>query len=938
MAIINDKIVKIRTATYGEEVRDAIADGIDSINKEVESTTARQDAVDVNENERIENENERKTSEDSRKTAENGRVVEFSSWRDLLKNGIKLKTLGYSKIATVSNQSRFEIDDVSFDIGMDSVMVFKNSIFIGGENYTVSPIVYNADGSTTKAGINFDSTITPDIVVGTEIYIVVFKNVPYEKDESMKFSAVSRHDTKYIATTDTTHIAINNDLYNPDTDILDVILKGTTLEKDYEYALNADKTIDLIGWTLLNGESLIFRVLKNVLPYEVQFDGALVKVDSMPMDRVQGLSASLAENVQQINNLQNNKADKTEVNSLASNKADTTYVDTKVASVASGSPKGTYATLTDLQTAYPTGTTGIYLVTADGKWYYWDGSAWTAGGTYQSTGIGDGTVKLTSLTSNAKKAVLKNVPLTQNNQKIGFYNNSTRSDDSSYLTKYYDVSKVDKIYITGTFSAYVNIYTLFDESGNIISYQRSSTDNNAISNMAIDCSNAASVAISSATGNFYNKPYTIFGDVYSFYDTDNQQKNVDKIKNDMYELLELKETSTKDGFYNSSYVFVQDAALFTKVFDVSEYDSVILSGHFSPYNYSYILYDESMNVISSQYLKSVTDFALELDTKSAKSLYVTTSKQTGYWDVTTVKANIPKNKMGFWYDKKIVWFGTSIPAGGYSGLETEHNYPKMVGEILGANVINEAIGSSPAHQFSNDYITSENPLGYCRDWIPASRCLSNSLAEAQYILDNYNSGIFNKNVPGSITPELTASVLDCSYENKLDRHLGDGNRADIYIFDHGYNDYMLAEDDFSDNDPYNKYTFKGAMNFLINRILSDNPNAKIVMISHYTNQNLQVYQGDLLRIEEDVADTWQLPICKLYEKLGWSSKYKITTTMDWNADGYLVDTGVQRQATVFSLWVKDGIHPHTDASYKALDYIAENIAAWLDSDVRKTLL
>jgi lysophospholipase L1-like esterase/outer membrane murein-binding lipoprotein Lpp len=62
-------------------------------------------------------------------------------------------------------------------------------------------------------------------------------------------------------------------------------------------------------------------------------------------------------------------------------------VDTKVAQIVSGSPKGTYATLTALQTAFPTGTTGVYLVTADGKWYYWNGSAWTAGGTYQSTGI-----------------------------------------------------------------------------------------------------------------------------------------------------------------------------------------------------------------------------------------------------------------------------------------------------------------------------------------------------------------------------------------------------------------------------------------------------------------------------------------------------------------------------------------------------------------------
>jgi hypothetical protein len=53
-------------------------------------------------------------------------------------------------------------------------------------------------------------------------------------------------------------------------------------------------------------------------------------------------------------------------------------------SIGDASPRGTYATLAALQTAYPAGATGIYVVTADGKWYYWSGSAWTSGGAYQT--------------------------------------------------------------------------------------------------------------------------------------------------------------------------------------------------------------------------------------------------------------------------------------------------------------------------------------------------------------------------------------------------------------------------------------------------------------------------------------------------------------------------------------------------------------------------
>lgn len=74
-----------------------------------------------------------------------------------------------------------------------------------------------------------------------------------------------------------------------------------------------------------------------------------------------------------------------------------TSVENELSSVASGSPKGVYATLSDLETAYPTGTTGIYVVSASGHWYYWNGNTWTDGGVYQASEIGDNSVFVESL-------------------------------------------------------------------------------------------------------------------------------------------------------------------------------------------------------------------------------------------------------------------------------------------------------------------------------------------------------------------------------------------------------------------------------------------------------------------------------------------------------------------------------------------------------------
>ena len=50
-----------------------------------------------------------------------------------------------------------------------------------------------------------------------------------------------------------------------------------------------------------------------------------------------------------------------------------------------GSPSGVYPTLTALETALPTGDDNIYIVSANGHWYYYDENlGWSDGGLYQA--------------------------------------------------------------------------------------------------------------------------------------------------------------------------------------------------------------------------------------------------------------------------------------------------------------------------------------------------------------------------------------------------------------------------------------------------------------------------------------------------------------------------------------------------------------------------
>ena len=64
-----------------------------------------------------------------------------------------------------------------------------------------------------------------------------------------------------------------------------------------------------------------------------------------------------------------------------------------VASVTNGSP------LVASGVSGMTDTTKVYVNTTDGKWYYYNGSRWTIGGTYQSSGIADSSINITMLGS-----------------------------------------------------------------------------------------------------------------------------------------------------------------------------------------------------------------------------------------------------------------------------------------------------------------------------------------------------------------------------------------------------------------------------------------------------------------------------------------------------------------------------------------------------------
>lgn len=84
-----------------------------------------------------------------------------------------------------------------------------------------------------------------------------------------------------------------------------------------------------------------------------------------------------------------------------------TRIENKVNSVSDGSPAGVYATKSALETADPDHDK-IYIVEADGYWYYYDTTTneWTRGTLYQSTGIAENSVGYPELKEELQDAII----------------------------------------------------------------------------------------------------------------------------------------------------------------------------------------------------------------------------------------------------------------------------------------------------------------------------------------------------------------------------------------------------------------------------------------------------------------------------------------------------------------------------------------------------
>ena len=104
---------------------------------------------------------------------------------------------------------------------------------------------------------------------------------------------------------------------------------------------------------------------------EMAQDGSLLNLIKGYIDPIySAYETEINNNITNINNKVSNQ-DAEILNFKTSVNTQVETINSKVDSATSGSPKGVYATVSDLETADPSHNY-IYVVTADGKWYYYN--------------------------------------------------------------------------------------------------------------------------------------------------------------------------------------------------------------------------------------------------------------------------------------------------------------------------------------------------------------------------------------------------------------------------------------------------------------------------------------------------------------------------------------------------------------------------------------
>ncbi|AEI46771.1 hypothetical protein [Runella slithyformis] len=377
---------------------------------------------------------------------------------------------------------------------------------------------------------------------------------------------------------------------------------------------------------------------------------------------------------------------------------------------------------------------------------------------------------------------------------------------------------------------------------------------------------------------------------------------------------------TKNGWYmGKNGVIVASATRKITSFSVIPGEKIRITTHISGDPLAAVTFlDRLNNVVSFENVGTnglITYITAQVYTvpKNAAICFV------NFTDIVVIEKEIINSALDM-QGQHFLWLGTSIPQGG--------QYPQRSAAKLGAYGINLAVGSSMMRISKAD--GTINGLA----WQNVAYSLCHTIAEKNDLITNWATyrPLFGNaaQAPTTLSVSDQAFFLSCSYENRLLPYL-DGRMPmpDKFFIDHGHNDNLSSDSDTqfttipaTRND---RRFFLGAANFIIDLILQYNPRARIAIIGHYENaRKTRVSTAQIA-----LADYWDFPIFRLWERLGWTQQIVPGTQPLWATapyNSFTAGANTSTDMTMTRLWMPDDLHPHSDTSGRTQDLITNNVA------------
>lgn len=554
---------------------------------------------------------------------------------------------------------------------------------------------------------------------------------------------------------------------------------------------------------------------------------------------------------------------------------DTSELATKVElqAIASGSPKGTYDTVLELESAHPMGNDNIYIITTgekSGHWYYWD-VTWKDGGLYQSAGIAENAVSPKETTFlKPDKRNLFNPDTVTDGYRLGV-NGELLAQAISTISDFFPVI-IGKEYIivTGT--------TGGDVTGRVIQYDTSKVFASVISTGLT----SKNTFMATADG-FVRVPVP----------------------------LSNKYTTQITEVANYGGVFVPFGYTADKNIKISTIDNDIIVANNLKKDFRY------RGLISIPNLNTLLNDGTYLITGGGENRPAEVTDSTSYLEVTRVgdtviqdfmqytalkqrkifrrfiRANV--NDFGAWFllnrdedqganyleNKKIVLMGDSITGG--SGY-----YLQLI-KRLRANVINCGFGGTRM-----TYHTDPNFDKFSFTKLVDAK-IANNFTEQDIAAGN----IQVTNMPANLA---NLKATDFSTVDYLTIWFGTNDfSGDIYLGEDGSEDTT---------------TLKGALQYGIRRLLEAYPQLKIIVITPMfrtvgsgnsddtTNTYRQLYLNDYVKAIEEVANNNHVPCLNMYKESGINK---------FNHTRYL----------------SDGLHPYLEKGYV---HVGNKISSFISSN------